>query len=256
MKELFLDMSLAPTATIILNRPERRNAVTDEMWRELSRLVAALGKDPDVRTVIIKGAGDHFCSGADLAHGGKGGTGPDAQFRHDVEACLEDLATLPKPTIAAIRGFCLGGGFTLALACDFRLAEPSSRFGVPAARLGVVYCVEDSRSLMSLVGLARAKEILFTGRQFDAAEMARAGFVDLVEGGVDAAAAALARTLADNAPLSIAGSKLILNALARGEAVVRAKELNAAVGNAMESEDYREGVRAFREKRRPRFVGR
>jgi enoyl-CoA hydratase/carnithine racemase len=253
---VILDMKLAPTAAVILNRPERRNAVTLEMWSELSRLVKVLSQDPDVRAVILKGTGDHFCSGADLREVSPSGQGPDAEYRRDVEACLEDLAVLPKPTIAAIRGFCLGGGFALALACDFRLAEPSSRFGIPAARLGVVYGVEDSRNLMTLVGFARAKEILFTGRHIEAMEAATFGFVDLVEDSVDDAAASLARKLAKNAPLSISGSKLILNAVACGEAAARAKDLHAAVERAMESEDYREGVQAFREKRQPRFVGR
>ncbi len=256
MNEVILDMKLAPAATVIINRPERRNAVTHEMWQELSRLVGTLGQDPGVRAVVVTGAGDHFCSGADLGHGGPSGTGPDVQYRRDVEACLEGITALPKPTVAAIRGFCLGGGFTLALACDFRLADPSSRFGIPAARLGVVYGVEDSRNLMTLVGFARAKEVLFTGRQFGAIEAARFGFVDLVEGPLEDAVASLAETLAENAPLSIAGSKRILNALARGEAAAHAKDLHATVERAMASADYREGVQAFRAKRRPRFVGR
>jgi enoyl-CoA hydratase/carnithine racemase len=256
MSDVVLDMARAPTATVVLNRPARRNAVTQEMWRELSGLFASLAGNPGVRAVILVGAGDHFCSGADLGHSGANGGGPDAKYRRDVETCLEALAALPKPTIAAVRGFCLGGGLTLAVACDFRIADRSARFGSPAARLGVVYGVEDSRSLLNLVGLARAKDILFTGRQLDAIEAAAAGLVELTDGGVDDAAAALAASLAANAPLAIAGSKLILRVVARGEAADREGELRAAIDRAMSSEDYREGVRAFRDKRAPVFMGR
>jgi enoyl-CoA hydratase/carnithine racemase len=142
------------------------------------------------------------------------------------------------------------------MACDFRLADRSARFGIPAARLGIVYGVLDSRNLLALVGLANAKRILFTARRFDAAEAARIGFVDeVVDGALEEATRAFAATLAENAPISIAGAKLILTALVTGTAAERSAEIEAATERSTESQDYREGVQAFLEKRTPRFTG-
>jgi enoyl-CoA hydratase/carnithine racemase len=163
---------------------------------------------------------------------------------------------LPKPTIAAIAGFCVGGGCGLAMACDFRIADHTARFGIPAARLGIVYGPIDCRNLMQLVGLARAKEILFTGRRFEAPEALAIGLIDRLAADLARDVAAFAATLAENAPLSIAGNKLILQTLAAGETERRAADLAAALDRALASADYQEGVRAFAEKRRPSFTGR
>jgi enoyl-CoA hydratase/carnithine racemase len=142
------------------------------------------------------------------------------------------------------------------MACDFRVADRSAIFAIPAARLGIVYGTPDSRNLLGLVGLSRAKEILYTARRFDAAEAHRIGFVDRLAADLAAEVGELARTLADNAPISIAGAKLILQALAAGEADRRAGDIDRMLDRAMASDDYQEGVRAFRERRRPKFTGR
>lgn len=258
MSDILVAVERSSVAVVTLNRPGRRNAVTIEMWRELRARFTGFGDDSTVRAVVLTGSGGHFSAGADIAE--FGASRRDAAeveaYERDVDACTEAIMTVPKPTIAAITGFCIGGGCALAMACDFRVAHPSARFGIPAARLATVYGTLDSRNLLSLVGLPRAKEILFGARQFDAAEAREIGFVDQVVDApaVDAALEFSAR-LAENAPLSIAAAKLILNALASGEVEARAAEIRAAMDHAAESKDYQEGVRAFMEKRPPAFRG-
>lgn len=258
MSDITVTTDSSPVAVVRLNRPHRRNAVTLEMWRELRQVFGGLAEAPGVRAIVLAGSGEHFCAGADIAEFGtaRGSSTEAAAYERDVDRCTEALMALPKPTVAAIGGFCLGGGCGLAMACDFRFADASARFGIPAARLGIVYGALDSRNLLGLVGLARAKEILFGGRQFDAAQALRIGFIDrLVEGAVELEAIEFAAGLGENAPLSIAGAKLILNALAAGGAERRAAEIEAALERAAASQDYQEGVRAFLEKRRPLFTG-
>lgn len=258
MSDIRLTLDPSGLATVTLNRPARRNAVTLAMFQELTKMFLRLGEDAGVRAIVLTGAGGHFSAGADIAEfahvrrGVKDGT----TYESHLDACTEALMSVPKPTIAAVSGYCLGGGCGLAVACDFRIAHASARFGIPAARLGIVYGTLDSRNLLSLVGLARAKEILFTGRRLDAGEALSAGLVDRVADDLDGAVRAFAAEMAANAPLAIAGAKLVLGALARGEAERRAPEIDAAIARALGSEDYREAVRAFGEKRAPRFTGR
>jgi enoyl-CoA hydratase/carnithine racemase len=245
-------------ATVTLDRPAKRNAVTLGMWRELRRVFEACAADASVRVVVLTGAGGHFCAGADITEFDqvRSTVEEGAAYEHAVDSLTDAITGLMKPTIAAVSGFCVGGGCGLAMACDFRVADRTAQFGIPAARLGIVYGIPDCRNLMHLVGLASAKEILFTGRRFDAAEAYRIGFIDRLADDVKHEVAALAHTLAENAPLSIAGIKLVLQSLAAGHADRRSADVAAAMDRAMASEDYREAVRAFKEKRRPTFTGR
>jgi enoyl-CoA hydratase/carnithine racemase len=243
-------------AIVTLDRPQRRNAVTLAMWRELGRIFAGFAADETVRAVILTGAGEHFCAGADISEfaANRADAGQGDAYDAVVDATSAAIGELPKPSFAAISGFCLGGGVGLALACDFRIAAPGAQFAIPAARLGIVYGLEETRNLLAAVGLAQAKRLLFSAERIDAATAHRIGLVDEIAADPVAAAAALAATMARNAPLSIAGSKAILEALAAGERDAGAAQALSA--RAQASEDYREGRTAFMEKRPPVFRGR
>lgn len=258
MGPIDVHLEASGVATVTLNRPARRNAVTLAMWRELGGTFAELGARSDVRVVVLTGAGGHFSAGADITEFGavRSTVEQGTAYEHAADRCTEALMSLAKPTIAAISGYAIGGGCGLALACDFRLADRTATLGIPAARLGIVYGTVDCRNLLNLVGLPRAKEVLFTARRYDADTALRIGLVDRVAGDLDAEVRAFAGELAANAPLAIAGAKLVLDALARGEAERRSRDIDAAIGRALASDDYREGVRAFGEKRPARFTGR
>jgi enoyl-CoA hydratase/carnithine racemase len=245
-------------ATVTLDRPAKRNAVTLATWREIAQRFRAFADDPAVRVVVLTGAGGHFCAGADISEFDRvRATVEDGVvYEHAVDGCTEAIMALPKPTIAAISGYCVGGGCGLAMACDFRIADRTASFGIPAARLGIVYGPLDCRNLIALVGLARAKEILFSARRFDAIEAHRIGFVDRLADDLAADVADFAGALAENAPLSIAGNKLILHSVASGQLEARERDIDAALARALASADYKEAVRAFGEKRRPSFTGR
>jgi enoyl-CoA hydratase/carnithine racemase len=246
-------------AIVRLNRPAKRNAVTLAMWRELKRLFDGFAGHGDVRGVILTGQGAHFCAGADIGEFAavRANAELGEAYERDADAASAALQHLPKPTVAAIDGSCVGGGLALAMACDFRVASAEARFGIPAARLGIVYGLLDCRNLANLVGFTQAKRILYGGALFGRDEAVRTGLIDAA---ADAPALGAARdmlaSMVANAPLSIAGMKLALNALAEGSVDRQQAGIDAAIARAMDSDDYREGSRAFLEKRAPRFVGR
>jgi enoyl-CoA hydratase/carnithine racemase len=244
------------TAIVTLNRPAKRNAVTLRMWRDIARLFAELGADDAVRTIVLTGAGGNFSVGADISEFAsvRDDIALSAEYEVAVDAATEAIAGVAKPTIAAVSGFCLGGGCHLAMACDFRFAKNDASFGIPAARLSIVYGFRSTERLLALVGLTQAKRILFLGERFDAAEAVRIGMTDGCADDPMALADQMALTLADNAPLSIAGAKYILNRLVSGSADPAA--VQAIIDSASASEDYKEGRLAFAQKRRPVFRGR
>ena len=246
---------------VTFNNPAKRNAISLDMWEGLGFALTELRDHPDVRVVILVGAGDKaFVSGADISQ--------FEQTRHNAEASEEYsrrsaaqralLADYPKPTIACIRGFCLGGGMQVAMLADIRIAAEDSQFGIPAARLGIAYGYDGLRHLVSLVGPSWARLLMYTGMRIDSAEAVRIGLVDRVIPNAELWNATLdiARTIAGNAPLSIQAARITIAQILKdpGDRDMNAiKEIAAA---CMNSEDFREGRRAFMEKRKPQFRGR
>jgi enoyl-CoA hydratase/carnithine racemase len=246
-------------ATVTLNRPAKRNAVSLAMWKGLGDIVSDLGRNDDVRVIILTGAGGHFSAGADISEFPR--VRRDAESGRAYEAVNEAttlaLRDCPKATIAAVSGYGMGGGCALALACDLRVGDGTTRMGIPAARLGVVYGEVDCALLHRQVGLANAKRVLYTGQYFAAQDCAAMGLIDVLAP-VPAleAAIALADQIAANAPISLAGAKLVLESLANGPSAAHRSEIAAIIDRSMNSRDAREGARAFLEKRKPVFAGR
>ena len=270
-------------AVVTFNRPKTKNAMSLGMWKAIPGILGALERDPNVRSVILTGAGEDFSAGADISEFGKVRATDKQVWDYEVavDACCDAIANINKPTIAVIRGFCLGGGSHLAMSCDFRYASANSKFGIPAARLSIIYGVKGTQKLLNLVGLVQAKKILFGSQRFSAPEALKLGFIDNMSGSIEpeakpsffekllgkknteqnlsddpmVAARSFAKLLASNAPLSISGAKYLLNGVAMGRGALDsdlAEELIAAAGK---SNDYQEGRKAFAEKREPQFQG-
>lgn len=243
---------------ITINNPDKRNAMSVEMWQGLAEILDRFEADASVRVVVLTGAGAKaFMSGADISQFDSQRADSNAQREYDrlTSHGRAKLAAFPRPTIARIRGFCLGGGLGLAMQTDLRIAAEDSEFGIPAARLGIAYSPAMVRQLVGLVGPAHARMLLYTGTRIDAREAQRIGLVNQVVPDEDLSGTVtdLAATIADNAPLSIHAAKLAV-AAAADEALGEAAE--AALSACFDSADYREGRAAFAEKRPPRFLGR
>lgn len=243
------------TAIVTLNRPASRNSVTFSMWREVGDIFARLNEDPTVRVVLLTGAGDDFSAGADIGEFSetRDDKAQSAAYEEAVDYGCTQIANVRKPVIAVTKGYCLGGGAHLAMSCDFRFAHPKAIFGIPAAKLSIVYGVQATRKLAALVGLTEAKHILYSAERFDAQKALSIGFVDRIDNDPMKAAIDYARSLALGAPLTIAGAKYILNSCALG--LFDVGEAERLIDAASDSHDYREGRAAFAEKRTPAFTG-
>lgn len=246
-----------PLAWLTLNRPDKRNAVTAGMWAALPGIARDIAADPSIRVALVRGAGtEAFSAGADIAEMQQNLAHAE-RMRAMQQAVLEGQlawARLAIPTVAVVFGACTGGGCGLALACDLRLASEDSFFAIPPARLGLVYALDDTRRLVDLVGPARAKEILFTGRRVPAREALSLGLVNEVVPAADLVARAteLAGAMASNAGNSIAAAKRIVNLIMDGTRA-ETPETRALFDGAFASAEFIEGARAFLEKRGPRF---
>lgn len=249
-----------PIAWIVASNPERMNALTAGMWARIPEHVRAAEADPAVRVLVLRGEGTRaFSAGADISEFPAVRATPEQgrAYEHAGDHCQTAIASCSKPTIAAISGPCYGGGVGVALSCDFRVADATSYFAIPAARLSNVYGVVETRALFDAVGYAAAKEVLFTGRRYDAPEAHRIGLAThMADGPALAAAHALAASMRKCAPLTIKGAKVVLGAIAHAETVARQGDIARVADEAMASEDYKEGVAAFAAKRDPVFRGR
>jgi enoyl-CoA hydratase len=246
---------------ITFNNPEKRNAMSLDMWQGLGLALVELRDDPEVRVVILVGAGDKaFVSGADISQFEKTRHNAAASEEYSKRSAAERalLADYPKPTIACIRGFCLGGGMQVAMLADIRIAAENSQFGIPAAKLGIAYGFDGLRNLVSLVGPSWARLLMYTGMRVDSAEAVRIGLVDRVVPDTELWGATLdiARTISGNAPLAIQAAKITIAQVLK-DSDKRDMDAIKQIGLAcMDSEDFREGRRAFMEKRKPQFRGR
>jgi enoyl-CoA hydratase/carnithine racemase len=260
--KLLLDRPAEAVARLTISNPERRNALDHEILDAIAELLPQLDRGIESRCLIVTGAPPLFSAGYDI-----GGI-PDESFERDAEAlvahpfhaAMEAIAKHPWPTIAAINGHCLGGGLELAVTCDLRICAAGAKLGMPPAKLGLIYGHTGLRKFLDAVGLARTKELFLTGRNLSAERAERIGLVNEVAAGeeLERVAVELAAAVAANAPLAMRGNKHAIDLLASSPELTEQQEagLVALRESCFSSEDFREGIRAFAEKRRPQWKGR
>ncbi|CAN5517057.1 enoyl-CoA hydratase/isomerase family protein [soil metagenome] len=249
--ELLVEVA-GPVATVTINRPAKRNALTLGMWRELAAICRELQAERALRALVLTGAGPSFCAGADISSLSE----DDASLKAAVFDAEEALRTLDVPSVAKIRGFCMGGGNQLAVACDLRIVDTTSVFAVPPAKLSVVYPANSIRSLVALVGPSATKRLLFTAGSIDAAEALRIGLVDEVVQPdlLDDHVAALVSSMLPLAPMTQVAGKQLVNAIVAGADAEALYQQWYAEWTT--NSDGREGPQAFLKKRPPEFTWR
>lgn len=255
MSELLRLETAGAVATLTIERPAKRNAMSYDMWSALPGLVDRVRADDAVRVLVLRG-GEHFSAGADISEFTtlrKDAEGA-ARYGEAVHNGERALATLGKPTIAAITGFCIGGGCEMALACDIRVAADDARFGITPAKLGIVYNFTSTKQLVDVVGPAWAKQILFSGDILDAQTALQIGLVNELHpsADLDARVKELSELIASRAQVSVRGAKSIVNRITEGQHV-EDEAVRALYDEAVHSAEYAEGVAAFMDKRAPRF---
>jgi len=245
---------------LIFNNPARHNALSLEMWRGIAEVLRAFSANPEVRVAIMRGAGRKaFVSGADISEFDQHRSNADqrASYGEVAADANRELARFQKPLLALIEGYCIGGGLATALAADIRFATPDSRFGIPAAKLGLGYEYEGLAKLTRVVGPARARDIMFSARFMEAPEAFGMGLINFIHSREEIEAEILnyANRIAANAPLTVAAAKAAVNAWERDGREDEVTRVRNMVDGCFNSEDYKEGRRAFREKRTPDFHG-
>lgn len=257
--DVLLQQLDASVWTVTINRPHRRNACNRGTWAEVGRLFRQLGTDPAVRAAILTGQGGHFSAGDDIRDFAlvRGSPQQEAEYAQVIREAYAAIRDAPFPVIASISGTCIGGGCGLAMACDFRVADTSARFGIPAVRLGLSYPPAQIRRLASLIGLPAARRWLLRGSVLDAEQCLALGFIDeVVTSNPAGKAMEWAAEVCQGAPKALHATKLQLNALQDDRLDEEADWLRALLKEVEESDDVREGAEAFRERRAPRFTGR
>ena len=246
-----------PVLTLTFNRPEARNALTWAMYQRLDETCETVDADDSIRVLVLRGAGGTFAAGTDIGQFTGFRTAEDGiAYERELERHLSRLERVRRPVIAQIQGAAAGAGFIIAAACDLRLATPDARFGAPIARtLGNCLSVEACARLVDLLGATRVKEVVFTARLLTAEEARAAGFVHEIvpPGEIDERVRALAAEIADHAPITLWAAK---EAIRRVQAERRPRGGEDLIATTYASADFREGVRAFLEKRRPHWTGR
>jgi len=267
VNDILLTWKRGRVGTLVLNCPQKRNALNEKVLQVLQRQLERLSRDDDIRAIVIRGSGNEaFCSGYDIgalsvegAPGRAGSAGRSCAFA-PFEMALEAIVNYPYPVIAMLNGYAFGGGCELALSCDLRVGGDHIRMGMTPAKIGMIYTSKGLMRFIQTIGLSKTKEIFFTGRAYDAGAARALGLLDYLVPAADLERFTydLAEEIAGNAPLSLKGIKRIVNLIVRSGSQMDEsdlKEAEAVVARVLESDDLKEGRAAFLEKRPPRFVG-
>ena len=255
--ELYLEKD-GTIGTIVINRADQRNAFSLDMFKQLPQLLAEAAEDSSIRVLILKGVDDRaFSAGADIKEFMDNRLSQQKAKNYNDYAlkAIEQLYRFPKPTIALIRKLAIGGGLELAMSCDFRIASNDSRFGITAARLGIIYNLRSTKRLMNVIGPVKTKELLYTGKLIGAEEAKELGIIQQHHDGDDAdkAAASFAQELAAASATAMHGNKKVIQAIIDGDQSEN-DEIASLILDSFESDDYKEGIAAFLEKRQANFT--